>query len=285
MSSNDIFKENSKSARSSIKREFIKHVNYECVLCDNQGFHNNQELILELDHINGIRNDNRLQNLRLVCPNCHSQLKTSNRRKFKPKFFGHKKINEHDVLILVKKSSSIREILLELNASDSGANYTLVKNILEKNNISLDKKLSCSRKYRKGDNAWRYNPRPSTEKINWPVDEELKSMVFQLPLLHLAKQLGVSDVAIKRRCIKRKINLPPQGYWSRIKYGCSHDEAMVGKGLQVKQSRKKLSNREIKSIKSLIDEGGISLRKISRLFNVSHATISDIKNKKTHKNI
>jgi 5-methylcytosine-specific restriction endonuclease McrA len=27
---------------------------------------------LELDHINGVHNDNRLENLRILCPNCHS---------------------------------------------------------------------------------------------------------------------------------------------------------------------------------------------------------------------
>lgn len=37
---------------------------------------------LELDHINGDRHDNRLENLRILCPNCHS-LKTTHRGKNK----------------------------------------------------------------------------------------------------------------------------------------------------------------------------------------------------------
>jgi hypothetical protein len=35
-----------------------------------------QRLVLHLDHINGIANDNRLENLRFLCPNCHSQTDT-----------------------------------------------------------------------------------------------------------------------------------------------------------------------------------------------------------------
>lgn len=31
---------------------------------------------IELDHINGIRTDHRLDNLRMLCPNCHSQTNT-----------------------------------------------------------------------------------------------------------------------------------------------------------------------------------------------------------------
>ena len=31
---------------------------------------------LELDHINGINNDNRIENLRLLCPNCHALTET-----------------------------------------------------------------------------------------------------------------------------------------------------------------------------------------------------------------
>jgi 5-methylcytosine-specific restriction endonuclease McrA len=33
-------------------------------------------LNMHLDHINGVRNDNRLENLRMLCPNCHSQTAT-----------------------------------------------------------------------------------------------------------------------------------------------------------------------------------------------------------------
>jgi Zn finger protein HypA/HybF involved in hydrogenase expression len=37
---------------------------------------NGKKLVLQLDHINGIKSDNRLENLRFLCPNCHSQTDT-----------------------------------------------------------------------------------------------------------------------------------------------------------------------------------------------------------------
>lgn len=39
-----------------------------------------ESLTVQIDHINGIHDDYRLENLRMLCPNCHSQTETYGRR-------------------------------------------------------------------------------------------------------------------------------------------------------------------------------------------------------------
>ena len=48
----------------------------ECSICKLGPEWNGVKLVLQLDHINGIYNDNRIENLRILCPNCHSQTAT-----------------------------------------------------------------------------------------------------------------------------------------------------------------------------------------------------------------
>lgn len=75
----DILVENSTyTNRTFLKARLVKEnlLKYECAICGNQGLWNNSPLSLQLDHINGINNDHRLENLRFLCPNCHSQTET-----------------------------------------------------------------------------------------------------------------------------------------------------------------------------------------------------------------
>ena len=46
---------------------------------------NGQPIPIELDHINGVNSDNRLENLRILCPNCHAQTPTHAGKNIKDK--------------------------------------------------------------------------------------------------------------------------------------------------------------------------------------------------------
>lgn len=78
-----VFVENSTylSGTGVARRLLARGWPYKCAWCGASEWRG-QALILHLDHINGINNDHRLENLRFLCPNCHSQTETySNRRR------------------------------------------------------------------------------------------------------------------------------------------------------------------------------------------------------------
>jgi Zn finger protein HypA/HybF involved in hydrogenase expression len=62
------------SSRASVRKQIIQNnlIEYKCEKCQIYTWEG-QKLSLHLDHINGKNWDHRLENLRFLCPNCHSQ--------------------------------------------------------------------------------------------------------------------------------------------------------------------------------------------------------------------
>ena len=78
----NVFCEYSTASQQTLRRWFFKqNIAKECSICGLPALWNNKELTLILDHINGDKHDNRLENLRFVCPNCNQQLETTKFRR------------------------------------------------------------------------------------------------------------------------------------------------------------------------------------------------------------
>lgn len=73
-----ILVQNSTHPTSKLKHRLLKErvLENRCNICGLLPTWNEKPLSLQLDHINGVSNDNRLENLQIVCPNCHTQTKT-----------------------------------------------------------------------------------------------------------------------------------------------------------------------------------------------------------------
>lgn len=98
---NEILTEHSNFKRQSLKIRLVKErlLKYKCRDCNNSGEWNNKKLSLQLEHINGISDDNRLENLCFLCPNCHSQTETFSGRQ-------HRKHPQKECIVCHKKIST-----------------------------------------------------------------------------------------------------------------------------------------------------------------------------------
>lgn len=57
---------------------------------------------------------------------------------------------------------------------------------------------------------------PSRPPLN---RQGLYSLVWEKPVIHVAKRYGISDVALRKICKKHDVPLPPLGYWAKLAHG------------------------------------------------------------------
>lgn len=72
-----LVKNSSYSNIAHLKIRLIREnlLSYKCYECGIDSWRD-RKISLQLDHINGVHDDHRIENLRLLCPNCHSQTTT-----------------------------------------------------------------------------------------------------------------------------------------------------------------------------------------------------------------
>ena len=140
-----------------------------CELCGQDENWNGMKISLILDHINGKRCDNRLENLRIVCPNCNAGLPTHCRgdKRIKSKIEKEKKRviikkNNHKKYNIPSISDSMVEILISKRKVERPSYEQLLSEINELGYVGT------GRKYDVSDNAirkWKKNYEKYNEKF------------------------------------------------------------------------------------------------------------------------
>jgi hypothetical protein len=156
------FVEDGTKGRDTLRRLILKHdlKPYMCAECGLGPEWRGKLLVLRLDHINGHSTDDRLENLRFVCPNCDSQSDT---------FCGR---NNRGKIRVERKP---------------------LKNCIDCEGSTRSKRCkSCAIRYVNATKP------PQLTKIQWPSHESLRAEVESSSYVAVAKRLGVSNTAIKK---------------------------------------------------------------------------------------
>jgi Zn finger protein HypA/HybF involved in hydrogenase expression len=161
---------NSNHCRGNIKDRIIKEnlIPYKCNQCEITHWQE-RKLSLHLDHINGNNKDNRLENLRFLCPNCHSLTDTYCGKQLKGRG---------------RKSS------LDETFADPVSKYKA-------------KCIDCSKPIENGKRCISCHLANPITKIEWPsLDELTKLMLTAKNYEAVGRLLGVSGTTIKKRIMK-----------------------------------------------------------------------------------
>lgn len=103
-----------------------------CECCGNTEWLN-QPINLEIHHINGNHFDNDLNNLQLLCPNCHSY---TDNYCGKDNNTGKKKVEDAVLVQALENSTSIHQALKMVGLCPGGANYKRANELIVKYQIT-----------------------------------------------------------------------------------------------------------------------------------------------------
>lgn len=92
---------------------------HKCEKCLNEKWFE-EPIVLEVDHVDGNRKNNSRENLKLLCPNCHSQTPNWRGRNINS---GKNKIDDEILLKLIMEGKNNRQILLHVGLTPKGGNY------------------------------------------------------------------------------------------------------------------------------------------------------------------
>ena len=204
-----IFKKYEQPLRGGILlKPLIELRGHKCECCQNTEWLN-QPIHLQTHHIDGDKTNNCLENLQLLCLNCHSY--TDN---FGAKNNKTKNRTDEELLEALKNHKSIRAALFSLQLSDASANYVRVRKLLEQSGIEVGENLPDSeQKLQKEKHCLEcgkvisYTARYCVEcaqlvqrTVERPTRNELKKMIRNMSFLDIAKKYRVSDNAIRKWC-------------------------------------------------------------------------------------
>lgn len=193
---------------SNLKKRLLTAnlLQYHCSKCGISDWQN-EPLSLHLDHINGISDDNRIENLRLLCPNCHSQTPTYAGRA-KKKHWPCKDCGTH-----ISKKAARCKPCSYITRTGSGRRRTK----------GSGKCCDCCQPI--SPKATRCRPclgehrKQTTTKIQWPPIETLFEEVSTTSYLAVGRRLGVSDNAVRKHLSHRGVE-PPRKWWRKVRTLC-----------------------------------------------------------------
>lgn len=208
--------DNSSCQRQNLKRRLLEVglLVEKCSECGLEKEWNGKPIVLHLDHVNGVNNDNRIENLRMICPNCHSQTSTYCGRKKKNNFFAQKSPKRQGYCKACQKIFTLSRPEQQLCSIKCSCMW---RNEKRKAEIAISRRcLNCNKLFL-GPDPQKFCSQEcfkvKSRKVIRPSKEELETKITaKIPWTHLAKDYGVSDNAVRKWaktygiCLKNQIS-------------------------------------------------------------------------------